>query len=797
MPGIREVLQFVLEADASGAVKGFESVAKASDKHLGDSEKSATNLGSTLTKVGAVATGAGIAMAAGLVATVKSFEKAEASANKLDTAVSGMGSNIDTKQIKDLAFQLQQVSTATDNQIVSAARWGAVYGLSTDQLKTLLRAAVDLSAQTGQSIDATTKALARAASGGSDKVLVKWGLQLDETARKADAFGTTMAASMDFAGGAAAKEADTFSGQLTRMGNNWTDVKEKIGAGANEVFEPMARGAANLSEKVAALNPDLLKTAGHFAAIGSMATTAFGGLASLGGQLVNIRDGFSGIGSMANKAFSGVGLPLKDAEGNATKLGGALGGAAKAAGLMVAALAVSDAVFGGLNTATDNTQHFTDAMNDFVGKSKDASMSSRTLSKDFAQMAQEQDKSLKMSHLWTDFGADIETTFDGAKTHIEDTQAALDSLDPESASKALDALQDVTNALAKGSDQRKTNQEFIDKNRKSLDLETKAASESGKATVAQAQSAKEAADELKAWDDSLRNVNGALGLYAIGAKLAADASDGFGTAVEAMDTDEQVTSALALGDAFHGVEGSIKNLPRSFDETKAALGGYNEEQSKALKAVTDWGDAAKGQIQTLIQSGATNEEVAAKAGTYRDALTGVMKQAGMTTQQIDAYLKMLGLTPEDVNTALKLSGDEKAKFQLQLYHNDLVNLTADQDTFVRALIAQGEYASAVKAMDEFKKPVTAPVNVKFNYPKDFMGPIPPGATRGPQMVAPAGMTATARGVPVPAVMAIPAPNITITLPAGTTPATTLSAIRRYQRLGGDMGGLLDTVAAIR
>ena len=52
-------------------------------------------------------------------------------------------------------------------------------------------------------------------------------------------------------------------------------------------------------------------------------------------------------------------------------------------------------------------------------------------------------------------------------------------------------------------------------------------------------------------------------------------------------------------------------------------------------------------------------------------------------------------------------------------------------------------------------------------------------------------------VPMSAPSPAPSANVTINMPAGTTPANTLSAIRRYQRLGGDMGGLLDTVTAVR
>ena len=91
--------------------------------------------------------------ALGLTSAIKDFEDTDpAAADKLDTAVKGMGSHIDTAKIKDLAFQLQQRRRSSP-----MTRWwpppGGVRstGLTTDQLSQLLKVAVDLSTQTGQS----------------------------------------------------------------------------------------------------------------------------------------------------------------------------------------------------------------------------------------------------------------------------------------------------------------------------------------------------------------------------------------------------------------------------------------------------------------------------------------------------------------------------------------------------------------------------------------------------------------------------------------------------------------------
>lgn len=792
--GAREILEFVLKTDATGAVQGFKAVGDESDKSLGKAEKNASNLGDTLTKVGAASMAAGLAVGAGLVGTVKAFEKSEAAANKFETAVTGMGSKIDTKRIKDLAFQLQQVSTVTDDQVVAAARWGAVYGLTTRQLEELLSVAVDLSAQTGKSLDVTTKALAKAAAGEGFTALTKLGLTFDETAYKADAFGTTVSEAMSFSGGAAAKQADTMTGQLTRMGNNWRDVTEQIGKGANEVFEPLAKGAADISEKLASANPELLKTVGHFAAIGSVGATAFGGLASIGGQLANLRDGFSGLGGLLQK----TNIHLKDTEGNLTGAGKAAAGLGGA----IAALGVLD-MADGLRRSVADAGRMDESVKDLtisLSKFDKGAANSKEVVKDFWAKA-----GAVPDNIFTEipqvFGKNIAPMKDVTDETIEDIETAFEEMSLGDQKGVLAAIEDYRSTLEDGSQTAKD----MDNVLKNLGDRYKKNSEAAKATAEATgevgQSEEDAEAAAKKWTNSLKEAHGVLGLLDLVTQYAAAGVDGFAKSVENADTDELVTSSLALGDALGAVKFNIGNLPKTFDEAKAAAGGYNKEQKAAIQTVLDWGEATKGQIENLIASGRSSEEVAAKANGYRDALTKVMHQAGLTDQQIRDYQETLGLTDEDITTAIRLSGDVEARFRLQLMQGALDKLDEGAQAEIYALIAEGKYQEADRRLTELTKPRDMYVWAQAAGWKGVPFKVPPGA-------APAGTSVTAAGaVPMvgvnaqaagtPVVVSVPAPTVTINLPAGSTPATTLTAIRRYQRLGGDMGGLLDTVAAIR
>ena len=102
----------------------------------------------------------------------------------------------------------------------------------------------------------------------------------------------------------------------------------------------------------------------------------------------------------------------------------------------------------------------------------------------------------------------------------------------------------------------------------------------------------------------------------------------------------------------------------------------------------------------------------------------------------------------------------------------------------------------MKALDQFKKPIDATINVKAVLSASAKAvPNIGGMFASGTAAAPA--TSVGATAVVPAHVTNITNNTSVTLPAGTTPATTLSAIRRYQRLGGDMGGLLDTLPAIR
>jgi hypothetical protein len=119
-----------------------------------------------------------------------------------------------------------------------------------------------------------------------------------------------------------------------------------------------------------------------------------------------------------------------------------------------------------------------------------------------------------------------------------------------------------------------------------------------------------------------------------------------------------------------------------------------------------------------------------------------------------------------------------------------------------ALINQGEYNKAANKIAELTAAKTLHVTIEAALSAASKAAAASlklpgwGGTSAVITGAPTGPTVTPMA-PTATVAAPITTHVTVNLPAGSTPSTTLAAIRRYQRLGGDMGGLLDTVAAIR
>jgi hypothetical protein len=96
------------------------------------------------------------------------------------------------------------------------------------QAQDLLNTAQNISASTGKDLESVSLALARA-SQGQFMALSKLGVPLDDATKKSKDFDAVLGTLNDQFGGAAQAQADTFGGQMARLGTVFENVKEKVG----------------------------------------------------------------------------------------------------------------------------------------------------------------------------------------------------------------------------------------------------------------------------------------------------------------------------------------------------------------------------------------------------------------------------------------------------------------------------------------------------------------------------------------------------------------------------------------
>ena len=155
----------------------------------------------------------------------------------------------DQKSQAELQRQLEKTFGANDALVTSTEEYIGVtelrYGTSDVALRTslgllvratgdvtdaqnILNTAQDISAATGKDLETVSLALAKA-SQGQFTALGKLGVPLDDATKKSKDFSAVMGTLNGQFGGAAQTQADTFGGQMARLGTVFENVKEKVG----------------------------------------------------------------------------------------------------------------------------------------------------------------------------------------------------------------------------------------------------------------------------------------------------------------------------------------------------------------------------------------------------------------------------------------------------------------------------------------------------------------------------------------------------------------------------------------
>ena len=146
----------------------------------------------------------------------------------------GKGSQEGVKSIIDYASSLQNLTGASDDQIISAGSVLATYRLSESQIKKLLPLIVDMTAlvrsRGGEEIKLATaaKAVGQAFTSSASR-LEYLGIKISDTAKKYKDFNGIVKALQESVGGAALEMAQTYEGRMKILKASFEDFNEQLG----------------------------------------------------------------------------------------------------------------------------------------------------------------------------------------------------------------------------------------------------------------------------------------------------------------------------------------------------------------------------------------------------------------------------------------------------------------------------------------------------------------------------------------------------------------------------------------
>ena len=209
-------------ADKKLNIKVRADGAKRAKKELKGVDNGLKSLGTSALKAGAAFVGAA-GLISGLKKSVEAFASQELAEKKLEAALGRT-----SQALLDQAAALQKVSVFGDEAIITQQAFLASLEFTEEQIGSIIRASIDLSAATGISLESAVRNTAKTFSGLSGELGELIPQLRDLTAEEMKA-GEAVKLIADLFGGQAKEQTETLSGQMEQLGNAVGDLAEKFG----------------------------------------------------------------------------------------------------------------------------------------------------------------------------------------------------------------------------------------------------------------------------------------------------------------------------------------------------------------------------------------------------------------------------------------------------------------------------------------------------------------------------------------------------------------------------------------
>ena len=162
--------------------------------------------------------------------SVRAFREAEINAKKLQVALTNIGNEGEAafKKLIDQSQELQKISIFSDDDIQRAQTQLVQFGLTSDEIEKLIPKILDLASAQGIDLAQATDTVIQGIN-GQTRALKPLGLEFKNTGDKAENLAIITDKLNKFQGQTAAI-LDTSAGRAANLGNQFDDLKEKIGA---------------------------------------------------------------------------------------------------------------------------------------------------------------------------------------------------------------------------------------------------------------------------------------------------------------------------------------------------------------------------------------------------------------------------------------------------------------------------------------------------------------------------------------------------------------------------------------
>ena len=366
-----ERLRILVDGNAQGAIREFEKLGAAADRELGKTDDRLQKLSAGLTNFGATAVAGAAVAAVGLGQLANAAGDYGEALNKA-TVIVGEDAVGRLEEFSEAASQTAGISkTAALDAAAGFAALGKQAGLTGAPLAEfstdLVQLAGDLASFNNTTVDESLQAL-KSGLQGETEPLKRFNIFLNETALKQEYVALTgekvsgtlsaqqrivAAQSLIFkqaadAQGDFSRTSDSLANRQRQLQADVENLKTELGQGLVPIFETVVGAVGGITSAFQSLSPEVQKTAGTIAGIGTIGVGVIGGLSLIAGQVIRVREAFTTLG--------------EDGTRSVTRLGKAVQGLGIAAGA-VGGIVILDQV---LTDATSSAGELEKSINDLI-----------------------------------------------------------------------------------------------------------------------------------------------------------------------------------------------------------------------------------------------------------------------------------------------------------------------------------------------------------------------------------------------------------------------------------------------